>query len=67
MWNAKSSFGVIEQASKTMLFAAVLLQVQMVYGILPLHETDLYCYLVLFAISLRLLNAALAEVRRALL
>ena len=47
-----------------MLFAAVVLQVQMVYGILPLSETDLYCLLVLLAVALRLLTAAFAEVRK---
>ena len=46
-----------------MLFAAVVLQVQMVYGLLPMSETDVYCYLVLLAVCLRLFTAAIAEVR----
>lgn len=55
------AFSIPNQASKTMLFAAVVLQVQMVYGLLPLSETDLYCYLVLLAVILRLLTAAFTE------
>jgi hypothetical protein len=50
------------QASKTMLLAAVLLQVQTVYGLLPCSEIDLYCFLVVFAVGLRLFTAALTEV-----
>jgi hypothetical protein len=47
-----------------MLFAAVVLQVQMLYGLLPLSEADLYSYLVLLAVGLRLLTAFFTEVRK---
>jgi hypothetical protein len=45
-----------------MLLAAVVLQVQTVYGLLPCSEIDLYCFLVVFAVGLRLFTAALTEV-----
>lgn len=50
----KTGFRVPNQATKTMVLAAVLLQLQVLYSVFPISLDDLYCYLVMFAIVMRL-------------
>jgi len=49
----KTGFKVPNQATKTMILAAVLIQLQNLYSLLPTTVSDLYCLLVIFAVFMR--------------
>jgi len=57
----KTGFRVPNQATKTMVLAAVLLQLQILYTVLPMSVDELYCYLVMFTVSMRLLTTIFAQ------
>lgn len=57
----RTGFKVPNQATKTMVIAAVLLQLQIVYSVLPLTVSDLYCILVVFAVLMRLATILLTK------
>jgi hypothetical protein len=52
----KTGFRVPNQATKTMIIAAVLIQLQILYGILPVTVPELYCLLVVLAVLLRIIT-----------
>merc|ERR1719374_364168 len=45
----RTGFRVPNQATKTMVVSAVLLQLQILYSVFPMSTSDLYCILVVFA------------------
>jgi len=49
----KTGFKVPNQATKTMILAAVLIQLQNMYSLFPTTVTELYCLLVMFAVMMR--------------
>ena len=53
-------FRLPNQAAKTMLLVAVILQMQHLYSPLPVSQSELYCLLVVLAVSLRLATVCLA-------
>jgi len=57
----RTGFKVPNQATKTMIIAAVLLQLQIVYSVLPLTVSELYCILVVFAVLMRLATILLTK------
>jgi len=52
----KTGFKVPNQATKTMIIAAILIQLQIVYGILPMTVPELYCILVVLTVLLRIIT-----------
>lgn len=52
----KTGFRVPNQATKTMIIAAVLFQVQTLYELVPVSVSELYCILVVFTVGLRIIT-----------
>jgi len=61
MQGLTTGFRVPNQATKTMVVAAVLLQLQVLYAVFPVSVADLYCYLVIFAVLMRLLTILITQ------
>ena len=57
----KTGFRVPNQATKTMIFAAILLQLHKLYDLFPVSMQELYCIMVVFAISMRLVTILLTR------
>jgi len=61
MQGLTTGFRVPNQATKTMIIAAVLLQLQELYSVFPTTTSDLYCYLVIFALFMRFVSIILTQ------